>query len=150
MPAVVTKDSRIAAPIVLDVIPLTVSEAISSIPSYCPPENIPIYNPFSPPFAGMFLLQLSDYLILCLYSDLADFNNTVIRITFAPDEDEDVNVVNVPIAIIDDLINEAAEQVFIAQLRLISSVNPDSVDLTTRLATLCRIIDDDSKWNNMQ
>ena len=52
MPVVVTKDSRIAAPIVLDVILLTVSEAISSIPSYRLPEYIPTYNPFSPPFAG--------------------------------------------------------------------------------------------------
>ena len=75
----------------------------------------------------------------------------MIRVTFAPDEnaDQDYNDVNAPIAIVDDLINEATEQVFIAQLRLISSVNPGTVDLTMRLATLCRIIDDDSKWNNM-
>ena len=81
-------------------------------------------------------------------SDLADFNNTVIRITFAADAGT-FNDVNAPIAIVNDLINESTEQVFIAQLRLISSVNPGSVDLTMRLATLCRIIDDDSKWNNM-
>ena len=73
----------------------------------------------------------------------------MIRITLAPDEDEVVNDVAAPIAIVNDLINEATEQVFIAQLRLISSVNPGTVDLTMRLATLCRIIDDDSKWNNM-
>ena len=87
--------------------------------------------------------------MLHLYSDLEDFNNTVIRITFNPDEDVNVNDVNVPIIIVNDSINEATEQVFISQLQLISSVNPSSVDLTTRLATLCRIIDDDSKWNNV-
>ena len=80
---------------------------------------------------------------------MADFNNTVIRITFAPDEDMNVNDVNVPIIVVNDSINEATEQVFISMLQLISSVNPDSVDLTTRLATLCRIIDDDCKWNNV-
>ena len=87
--------------------------------------------------------------MLHLYSELEDFNNTVIRITFAPDENRTVNDVNVPIAIVNDSINEATEQVFISQLQLISSVNPGSVDLTTRLATLCRIIDDDCKWNNV-
>ena len=52
MPVVVTKDSRIATPIVLEVIPLTVSEAIRDIPSNRLPDNIPSDNPFSPPFAG--------------------------------------------------------------------------------------------------
>ena len=73
----------------------------------------------------------------------------MIRIIFAPDEDRDVNDVAAPIAIVNDLINEATEQVFVVQLQLISSVNPGSVDLTTRQASLCRIIDDDSKWNNV-
>ena len=71
----------------------------------------------------------------------------MIRIIFAPDEDENriVNDVAAPIAIVDDLINEAIEQVFVVQLQLISSVNPGSIDLTVRQASLCRIIDDDSK-----
>ena len=75
----------------------------------------------------------------------------MIRITFAPDESETVtfNDVNVPIAIVNDLINEAIEQVFVVQLQLISSVNPGSIDLTTRQASLCRIIDDDRKCNNV-
>ena len=77
------------------------------------------------------------------YLDLADFNNTVIRIIFAPDEDGVVNDVNVPIAIVDDLVSEAIEQVFIVQLQLISSVSPGSVDLTMRQASLCRIISGD-------
>ena len=87
--------------------------------------------------------------MLHLHSDLKDFNNTVITLTFAPDEDEVVNNVAVPIAIFNDLVNEATEQVFIAQLRLNSSVNPGSIDLSTRQASLCRIIDDDRKWNSV-
>ena len=73
----------------------------------------------------------------------------MIRITFHPDEDQNDNERAAPIAIIDDLINEATEQVFVVQLQLISSVNPGSIDLTTRQASLCRISDDDSKWNNV-
>ena len=53
MPVVVTKDSQIATPIVLDVIPLTILEAIISIPSNRLPENIPNDNHFSPLFAGI-------------------------------------------------------------------------------------------------
>ena len=84
-------------------------------------------------------------------SDLADFNSTVIRIMFAPDEDEveNVNVAAAPIAIVDDLINEATEQVFVVMLQLISSANPGSIDLTVRQVSLCRILDDDGKWNNV-
>ena len=48
----VSKNSLIATPIVLDVIPLTVSEARNCIPTDCLPESIPEDNPFSPPFAG--------------------------------------------------------------------------------------------------
>ena len=51
MPVRVVKHSRIANPIVLDVIPLTVEMAMDSQPPALP-DNIPFNNPFSPPFAG--------------------------------------------------------------------------------------------------
>ena len=51
IPVVVTKNSRIANPIVLDVIPQTVAEAMASMPLLLPP-NIPEDNPFSPPYAS--------------------------------------------------------------------------------------------------
>ena len=51
MPVRVVKTSRIANPIVLDVIPLTVDMARANTPPALP-ENIPVNNPFSPPFAG--------------------------------------------------------------------------------------------------
>ena len=155
MSVTVTKDLRIATPVVLDVIPLTVSEAENHMPPPLP-ENVPQNNSFSPPFAGnsiSFTTQLVTACVLnriayCIHSDLVDFNNTVIRITFFPDENV-FNDVNVPIAIVDDPVNEATEQVFIVQLQLISSVNPGLVDLTTRQASLCRIVDDDRKWNSV-
>ena len=59
MPVVVTKNLRIATPIVLDVISLTVSEARNHIPSSRLPENIPLDNPFSPPFAGNNIISIT-------------------------------------------------------------------------------------------
>ena len=75
-----------------------------------------------------------------------DFNNTNITLVFEPDEDGEVREKDVPIFITDDAINEATEQVFVAELLLINSSNPASVDLTTRPSTLCRIIDNDRKY----
>ena len=49
MPVKVSKNSRIANPIVLDIIPLTVTDATNP-PGL--PNNVPSNNPFSPPFAG--------------------------------------------------------------------------------------------------
>ena len=51
VPVIVSKDSQVATPIVLDVIPLTVDEAMGREPLLLP-ENIPSDNPFSPPFAS--------------------------------------------------------------------------------------------------
>ena len=49
MPVKISKNSRIANPIVLDIIPLTVMDATNP-PGL--PSNVPSSNPFSPPFAG--------------------------------------------------------------------------------------------------
>ena len=73
-----------------------------------------------------------------------DFNNTNITIVFEPDEDAEVGEKSAPILVVGDVINEAIEQVFVAELRLISSLNAATVDLT-RPSTLCRIIDNDRK-----
>lgn len=51
MPVMVAKISKIANPIVLDIIPLTVDMARADTHSVLP-ENIPNDNPYSPPFAG--------------------------------------------------------------------------------------------------
>ena len=80
------------------------------------------------------------------FSDLLDFDNSTITITFDPDEDEADHDLSAPVPIVDDHINEATEQVFVVQLRLISSMNTSSVNvITTRQTSLCRIIDDDCK-----
>ena len=69
----------------------------------------------------------------------------MITITFEPDEGAVDNERATPIPIFDDSINEAAEQAFVVQLRLVESVNRSSVILTARPASLCRIVDNDSK-----
>ena len=85
--------------------------------------------------------------IFVVVADLNDFNNTVIRITFDPDEDTFDNERAAPIPIIDDLVNEADEQVFIVQLHIVDSINPGAIDLDVRPASICRIVNDDSKSN---
>ena len=50
-PVRVTKNKRIANPVVLEVIPMTIAQAKNDIPSFVQPENIPD-NAFSPPYAG--------------------------------------------------------------------------------------------------
>ena len=54
-----------------------------------------------------------------------------------------------PIFVTDDAINEATEQVFVAELILVSSLDPATVDLTVRPSTLCRIIDNDRKYESI-
>ena len=80
---------------------------------------------------------------------MADFNNTNITLVFEPDEDVDqpVNEKSAHISVTDDAINEAMEQVFVAELRLVSSLNSASVQIT-RPSTLCRIIDNDRKYES--
>ena len=76
---------------------------------------------------------------------MADFDNTNITIVFEADEDAEVNGQSAPIIVTDDAINEAT-QWFVAELILVSSLDPATVDLTTRPSTLCYIIDNDRKF----
>ena len=79
-------------------------------------------------------------------SDLNDFNNSAITLIFEPDENDEVNEMNAPVPVTDDAINEATEQVFVVELMLVSSLDPNTIDLTVRNSSLCRIIDNDRKY----
>ena len=83
------------------------------------------------------------------FSDFADFDNTTLTVTFQSDEDAPVNEHSVPVAIVDDDVNEAMEQDFVVVLRLSESINQESISLETRNVSLCRIIDDDCKLYNI-
>ena len=60
-------------------------------------------------------------------------------------EDDPINEYSVPVAIVDDDVNEAMEQDFVLVLRLIESINRESISLEPRNVSLCRISDDDRK-----
>ena len=80
---------------------------------------------------------------------MADFNNTNITLVFEPDEDGEINEMSAPILVTDDAINEAIEQVFVAELILVNSLDSATVDLTIRPSTLCGIIDNDRKFESV-
>ena len=152
MPVIISKSTRIASPVILEVVPLTVDETRSTALPL--PPNVPSDDLYSPPYAGK--MQTCKPLLWCNYyhlnfSDLNDFDNTSIIIIFEPDEDgTPMNERSAPIPIVDDAINEATEQVFIVELRLINSLDPATVDLSTRPSSLCRIIDNDRKYRLMR
>ena len=83
---------------------------------------------------------------MLLMLDLNDFNNSAITLIFEPDEDLVVSEMNAPVPVTDDAINEATEQVFVVELMLVSSSDPNTIDLTVRNSSLCRIIDNDRKY----
>ena len=148
MPVRVAKNVRIASRIELEVVPLTVQDAMgTSLPL---PPNVPNDDPHSPPFASKIIKYFEIYSACgcnshTIFPDLNDFNNTNITLIFEPDENAPamIRVMNAPIPIIDDVINEATEQVFVVELRLISRL----VDLSIRPSSLCRIIDNDRKYD---
>ena len=79
-----------------------------------------------------------------LHSDLNDFNDTALTITFQADEDNPINDIPLSIPITDDAINEAIEQDFVVMLNLTDSISPTLIMLP-RVSSLCRIIDNDRK-----
>ena len=75
----------------------------------------------------------------------ADFNDTPLEIVFPADEGLPSLIFNVraDIPVVDDNIDEAHEQQFIAFLEVINATNPNLS--LVRNTTICRINDDDCK-----
>lgn len=78
-------------------------------------------------------------------ADFGDFDNTIVQVTFLPDEDSPINERSVPITIVDDDIDEATEQIFVVTLKHKESIREESISLEIRNSSLCRIIDNDGK-----
>lgn len=151
MPVKVIKNALIATTVELEVIPLTIQQSMDIIPSSLR-DGIPEENSYSPPFAGNARRLTVDKFLnnaikIFLFKDVADFNNATITITFNPDEDQGQNELNIPVPIFDDCVNEANEQVFVVQLKLVGGANMNSITVS-RQVSLCRIIDDDGKKNH--
>ena len=97
-------------------------------------------------FRSFVVTLLHSLLLYSLCTDLEDFNNTVLTLTFQADENSSTptNDIQLRVPIADDAINEATEQDFVVILNLTNSVNP-SLTVLPRVSSLCRIIDNDRK-----
>ena len=84
---------------------------------------------------------------LFFITEEADFGGTVIEITYPIDECLPSPIANVraSIPVVDDTIDEAEEQQFIAFLEVTDAINLGRVDNSVRNTTICRINDDDRK-----
>ena len=87
------------------------------------------------------------YHVSLFITEEADFNDTVIEITYPVDEGLPSPIANVraSIPVVDDTIDEAEEQQFIAFLEVTDAINPGHVYISVRNTTICRINDDDCK-----
>ena len=85
-----------------------------------------------------------------MHSDENDFDAAVITATFAADAGGNPTTdLNVPIPVLDDDIDEADNQIFIAQLIVISAVNINLITIE-RDASNCIIIDNDREYDNVE
>ena len=82
---------------------------------------------------------------LTLVTDFEDFDNTTIFVTFQPDEiGQQMDDVNTPVPMVDDVINEADEQNFVVTVEVVDAFNTSRISIE-REDSLCRIIDDDGE-----
>lgn len=80
-------------------------------------------------------------------SDEDDFDGTVLTIMFPADEDEPSPITSlpVPIAIADDVINEAEVQFFLTYMEVINTTNRALLDSQQQNFSRCVIADNDCK-----
>ncbi len=144
----VSKNIRIASPVVLLLTPHTIDEALAAgIPSLpnVPPDN----NTRSPNRAQISEQKIHDDCIHTLNfltaEDRRDFSTDVITVRFEADQTgPQVNEVTASVPIIDDDIDEAPEEVFMIDLTLLSSIN--TLTRINRRSSLCIINDNDGRY----
>ena len=73
-----------------------------------------------------------------------DFNNASFNVDFPADEG--IFVIDVPISVVDDYINENKEQLFVVLMEVVYATNFLLLDNTHRNLSLCRIVDNDGKY----
>ena len=154
MPVRVAKfppDIRLANPVSLRVTPLTVDAAVRR---GIVEDTIVPNNEISPNRARKSYYTLCLIILLQLLNIIeeADFDGTVLEIVFPADEGLPSPIFNVraDIPVINDDIDEAHEQQFIAFLEVINATNPSSSssvsnNFSPRNISICRINDDDCK-----
>ena len=94
----------------------------------------------------IFSHRLHSLFLIHPYTEAADFDGTVINITYPADEGLSSPIPNVraSIPVVNDTIDEAEQQQFIAYLEITNAINPGGVG-TGRNVIICRIDDDDGK-----
>ena len=76
-----------------------------------------------------------------------DFDTTIQFATFPADEGMNPRTdLRVPIPIVNDTINEAGDQFFIAHLEVVTSVRPPIIE---RSSSNCIIVDNDRECNDL-
>ena len=81
-------------------------------------------------------------------TDENDFNTTVRLVTFPADEGMNpMTDVIVPLPIVNDEINEACDQFFIAHLEAVSTIKILTIE---RSVSTCIIVDNDRKCNELK
>ena len=146
MPVLVAKEpnQRLANPVTLRVTPLTVDAAVRR---GIVEDTIVPNNDISPNRARKSYWTLVVLIIYYLSSILeeADFDGTPLEIVFPADEGLPSPIFNVKadIPVVNDNIDEAHEQQFIAFLEVINATKPNL--FLVRNTTICRINDDDCK-----
>ena len=142
----IQKETILANPVTFRIAPLTVEEALNR--SLIATSHFPSEDARSPNRAGEFYLHVTVYIPqLIPFSDENDFSTNEIAVEFFADEPLESNVLRLPadIVIIDDEVNEAGVQYFVAHLEVVEAVNIQLIQIS-RSITDCLIIDNDSKF----
>lgn len=78
------------------------------------------------------------------FSGNDDFDGTMKSITFPADGVDSVFIMDVPVAIVDDEINEA-QQFFVVLMEVVDAVNPKLLNNADRNISMCTILDNDGE-----
>ena len=82
-----------------------------------------------------------------MYIDRDDFDTTIFEVVFPADENQvALTDIDAFIPIVDDLIDEDYEQLFVVYIEVVSAVDLAKVENTERNISTCRIIDNDRKY----
>ena len=82
-----------------------------------------------------------------MYIDADDFDTTTFEVEFPADENQvALTDIDAFIPIVDDLIDEDDEQLFVVYIQVVSAVDLAQVQNTERNISTCRIIDNDRKY----
>lgn len=93
---------------------------------------------------SIILISLWTAMSISSFSGNDDFDGTMKSITFPADGVDSVFIMDAPVAIVDDEINEA-QQFFVVLMEVVDAVNPKLLNNTDRNISMCTILDNDGE-----